>query len=53
MEKRTVDSGKLLASYLKNFPSFTRVAGTLKDCWINYKKTPAYRRFIDSLDVYL
>ena len=34
-----------------NFPSFTRDAGTLKDCWINYKKSAAFRRFIDKVAV--
>ena len=43
----TVESDKLALSYHRKFPSYRRDAQTLKNCWINYRRTPAYSRFIN------
>ena len=42
-----VDSDKLAFSYHKQFPSYRRDAQTLKNCWINYRKTGAHKRILD------
>jgi hypothetical protein len=44
--KQTVDSGKLLDGYLRHFPSFFRDALTLKNCWINYRKSASFKNFL-------
>jgi hypothetical protein len=44
--KQTVDSGKLLNGYLRHFPSFFRDALTLKNCWINYRKSASFKNFL-------
>ena len=43
---QTVDSGKLLNGYLRHFPSFFRDALTLKNCWINYRKSASFKNFL-------
>lgn len=43
---QTVDSGKLLNGYLRQFPSFFRDALTLKNCWINYRKSASFKNFL-------
>ena len=44
---QSVKSDKLLSSHHEKFPSSLRDANTLKNCWINYRKSAAYSRFLD------
>ena len=44
--KKTVDSSKLVSAYLKKFPPFFRDASTLKNCWINFRKSASYKNFL-------
>ena len=44
--KLTVDSSKLVSAYLKKFPPFFRDASTLKNCWINFRKSASYKNFL-------
>ena len=47
----TVDRDELALSYHKQFPSYRRDAQTLKNCWINYRRTPAFSRFLNEFIV--
>ena len=44
---QTVNSDELFGSYHKKFLSYLRDAHTLKNCWINYRKSATYSRFLD------
>jgi hypothetical protein len=45
--KQTVDSNRLLHAYMKQFPTFFRDALTLKNYWINYRKSASFKNFLN------